>query len=785
MMLRKILPMISLAFLAATGAAEAKKSLPAAPSKLKVTALGVNSFKLKWKDNSTNEDGWEVLAALKGSKPQHYQYLPKAGLTSYTVITNELPGQTLVFQVAAYKGKPGKEKPGAASEVVEAKALTQKTFGRPSGMTAKALDDSRVRLAWSDNSTREAGYQIQFREVKSKKWLVLGIVETAAKYKIVASGLTPGMPYEFRVRAFSPGGAQVTKFSNKAVAKTRALIAPASLVAIPKLEGAFEIKWKDGSSVESGFELQVALGTGEFSPYWNFAGYNAKKVTLTAKLKDLPLDRDLRFRIRSFLVVGDKKTFSAFSNIVTQRSSGLNPPDGIAVTGASESSLTVKWNDKSALETGFRIEYRKVNTTSFLATSAVANATTATLTGLDPASNYEFRVQATNFFSGSVSKAPKLVRGRTTHALTGDLDPLGALGTAFSYQIQLTDTSSLSKLTVTGLPAGLTFHEGTRRITGNFAAAGFYAITVTAKFSDGTTSVRILHVHILAPPVVDSAIPAMAVDEGATNTVNLDDRFSDPDTASAARFATTSGSFDIIFFPTAAPLTVNNFIDYMDAGKYDGMFFHRAMKDFVVQGGAYTYDSGAKTFAEVVKAAAVVNEPGIPNTGGTVAMAKMARQPNSATSEWFVNLEDNSANLDFQNGGFTVFGRVPVAGMAVFSAINAMPIATYSLPLTPKPVKLEEVPVNAATAPAALDPETLVAVTSVGPAPLLTYSVTSRNPSVATATIATTIVNDKIQNELKVKGLTSGGTTLEITVTDLDGQTLTQNVDVTVNLVAP
>lgn len=776
MTFHKILTTIFLALLGATGTAEAKKSLPAAPSKLKVAALGVNVFKLKWKDNSDNETGWEVLIALKGTKPQHFQYIPKADITSFTVFTNDLPGQNLVFQLAAYKGDPGKEKSGAVSDVAAVKALAPKTFKRPSGMKAKALDDSRIRLTWDDNSTSEGGYQIQFREKKTKKWLVLGTVETTAKYKIVASGMMPGKKYQFRVRAFSSGGTQATKFSNTALARTKNLIAPVALVATPKPEGDFDFKWKDGSSVESGFELQQAIDGGEFTPYWTFGGYNAKKTTLKTTLKGLALDQNLSFRIRAFLILGDKKTYSAFSNVAAQRSTGLNTPDGIAVTAASESSLTLKWNDRSERETGYRIEYRKVNTSPFLISGTGSNATTFTLTGLDRASDYEFRVLASNFFSGSVSPASALVRARTSDSLIGELDPLGALGVAFSYQIQLSGTSGLSTLTVTGLPDGLTFNAVTRKITGTVATAGVYPIRMTAKFNDGSTSVRTLHLRVIAPPVVDSGFPAVAVAAGDRERFAISGKFRDPDALSAARFETTSGSFDIIFFPNDARLSVDNFINYMDAGKYDTMFFHRAVKDFVVQGGGYTYDSGTGKFAEVVKNPAVPNEPGISNTRGTVAMAKKSNLPDSATSEWFVNLKDNSGSPDFldtTNGGYTVFGRVPQSGMAVFEAINAMPRATYSFPLTPRPKLLGDVPIDAATLPATLDPATLVKVISVGPAPLLTYSVVSLEPAIATATTAGT--------SLVVTGVSPGTATLVVTATDLDGQTVTQNVDVTVN----
>ena len=120
-----------------------------------------------------------------------------------------------------------------------------------------------------------------------------------------------------------------------------------------------------------------------------------------------------------------------------------------------------------------------------------------------------------------------------------------------------------------------------------------------------------------------------------------------------------------------------NYLSYLRAGAYNNTFFHRSMRNFVVQGGGYTWTDGAAGQPVKVPAAApVVNEFSATrsNLRGTVAMAKLDGDPNSATSEWFVNLADNAANLDNQNGGFTVFGRVTAAGMAVMDAIAALPV---------------------------------------------------------------------------------------------------------------
>jgi cyclophilin family peptidyl-prolyl cis-trans isomerase len=142
---------------------------------------------------------------------------------------------------------------------------------------------------------------------------------------------------------------------------------------------------------------------------------------------------------------------------------------------------------------------------------------------------------------------------------------------------------------------------------------------------------------------------------------------------SVVRFSSNVGEIDMELFDTETPKTVANFLSYVNAGRYNQSFIHRSVPGFVIQGGGF-----GLTGNEVVSVptnAAVQNEPGISNLRGTVAMAKLGGYPNSATSQWFINLEDNSgptANLDTENGGFTVFGRVVGNGMAVADRVASL-----------------------------------------------------------------------------------------------------------------
>ena len=145
------------------------------------------------------------------------------------------------------------------------------------------------------------------------------------------------------------------------------------------------------------------------------------------------------------------------------------------------------------------------------------------------------------------------------------------------------------------------------------------------------------------------------------------------------RFYTDFGSFDIELFDQQAPQTVNNFLNYVNRhgnDGYDSTVFHRLVPGFVLQGGGFEYlpnNSPNPNLLPIPTDPAVPNEPGISNTAGTLALAKLGNDPNSGTDQFFINLADNSSNLDNQNGGFTVFGKVLGNGLSVVNQIASLP----------------------------------------------------------------------------------------------------------------
>ena len=138
------------------------------------------------------------------------------------------------------------------------------------------------------------------------------------------------------------------------------------------------------------------------------------------------------------------------------------------------------------------------------------------------------------------------------------------------------------------------------------------------------------------------------------------------------RMETTKGTVIIELYPDKAPKTVENFLRYVAAGKYDGTIFHRVIKGFMNQGGGFTPDyKKVDTFAPIMNEA----DNGLKNTRGTIAMARTG-DPNSATNQFFINTVDNTflnhTSKTPRGWGYCVFGTV-VDGMDVMDRIAKVP----------------------------------------------------------------------------------------------------------------
>jgi peptidyl-prolyl cis-trans isomerase A (cyclophilin A) len=155
--------------------------------------------------------------------------------------------------------------------------------------------------------------------------------------------------------------------------------------------------------------------------------------------------------------------------------------------------------------------------------------------------------------------------------------------------------------------------------------------------------------------------------------------------AQKVRLSTSLGDIVVELDAAKAPKTVDNFVQYVKAGHYNGTVFHRVIDNFMIQGGGMTADMKEKPTRAPIPLEA---RNGLNNDRGTIAMARTP-DPNSATAQFFINVKDN----DFLNAakardgnGYAVFGKV-VSGMEVVDKIRAVPTGPGDVPTTAVTIK--------------------------------------------------------------------------------------------------
>jgi cyclophilin family peptidyl-prolyl cis-trans isomerase len=287
-----------------------------------------------------------------------------------------------------------------------------------------------------------------------------------------------------------------------------------------------------------------------------------------------------------------------------------------------------------------------------------------------------------------------------------------------------------------------------------------------------------------APAAVASPIGDFTIYAGATRSIDVATAFSDPGVTDAVRMTTVLGNIDIELFGQQKPITVTNFLNYVDQGRFfifdptahqtASSFIHRSIPGFIIQGGGYLGTvnpsptpgsaNNAVQPTQVLVFPRIKNEPGIANKRGTIAMAQSGSDPDSAKSEWFINLADNS-NLDVRlnnAGPYTVFGKVIGSGMTVVDAIAAVPHFNAGAPF-------DNLPLRNYTSSNPVKVANLVSI------PTITHIVPLQAMS-DNANVSVAVSGSKVL----VTGNTVGTSHITVTTTDLDGTTASQQFTVTV-----
>ncbi len=784
-----------------------------------------NVLRVTWVDNSNCEDAFEIEARDTASAGNPFLSLGTvsygrqfADLSNYLVAGHSYQIRMRARRATTYNTSTG-EYGNLLSTAYSSNVINVSVPGAvtglpapPSNLTIAAFLDGgtyRYFINWDDRSTNETHFEIQEKN-GANPYVSLGSLGGTAGLNEgvgveIANNYVAGSARTFRVRAHKGVGpfAEYSAFTPESTATQGAFAAPSDLrITNPVDNGLIQVFWSDNATTENGYDFEYRLGgSGSFSSRGSISLPSLSRYQFNGGLDwfingsnqsvGFPPSTQVEFRIRAYQGSGTT-TYTSYSNTSSLTTQPLTAPSGVAVTAITKGGATVSWTDNSGNETHYQVLYRQAGFGSFniLKAGIAKNATSTSVTGLAPGTAYDIQVRASydfedgSFVPGTGSATSTFT---TRDGFISNLSPTITFYVPFTYQAQTSNASPRTSWNITGLPAGLSFNNATGQVTGTPTTTGLFTAAMTASFQDGTTDNVNLALRIARPaasPVTGTTISDFSIpNNGNASTTSLADKFGDPDSESAVQIQTTLGNINVILYNTATPLTVANFMAYASGGRYTNVAFHRsanlsgsgfpAGSRDILQGGGYVTNSAPDNFSDVNKFPALVNEPGISNTIDTIAMAKPGGQPDGATSEFFFNVKNNSAALDNNNGGFSVFGRVTAPTRSVMQAITDRPTGTYTINIAGQPRgPFADWPMNAASAPSSMNIANVVTITSVTPLPVLSHAITANtNPSVMTAAIS--------GGTMVITPLALGQSTITVRATDLDGNHVSQTFTVT------
>ena len=460
---------------------------------------------------------------------------------------------------------------------------------------------------------------------------------------------------------------------------------------------------------------------------------------------------------------------------------GDDPTDvRVATPFLASTSIEVAWSDNCDDETGYELQVRPEGQDWFTVAVSPANSTLLSLRGGSPGSTLSFRIRAlrdeedsgwtespdVTLPSGFAIEAGRFIGGTVGAPLTSPLLTVYTLegeGNASSFE-------------VSDLPEGFVFDASIGTFSGSPIAPGIYRPMISA--TDGTTVATTFITLRVKPatagPEELSPLPSFLFLSPPIAPIRHDlaPHFHDPDTSTAIRFQTNLGTIDSLLYPEACPAHVENLLNYINRGDYDGAIFHRSAITAtsgvaVVQAGLMKLDA-EENFTRIVTDPSVVDEPALSNLTGTLAMAKTGA-PDSGSSQVYFNTIDN-LNLDGpqSNGGYTVFGRVTTESLSVIADISALPRGTYTASIDSLPQTLSDWPTTVVPEDSIPAPAELVQITEATQLEdLLSYRLRPDGDS----SLVSSSLTDTELTLAPVPGAT-GTTSITIEVEDLDGTIL-------------
>lgn len=668
---------------------------------------------------------------------------------------------------------------------------------------AKAANGDPLRwftVGWNSASGSQDGFIIQARLGTQGSFVTVfsvGPNETEGSFALNGNVIGVGARVQFRVYSIkgNPNAPQARSAGSDIVSVVippDSFGAPTNLTATPLDNGVIRIQWQDNSTTEEYFAVE--LKTPEDSNFRHLGSllFNKTEVDITGF--DTP-NVSREFRVRAWrgslpaVGAGSSANGTAYSNVASAITKNLfyneetdqfGSPYDQKWLGVVEKSTP--WRDSYSIIIGTTGEEARNSLTAVnLPPGLTFNATSGELSGTPTQIGNFTTTFSANFTAAASINGTLLLRVLPPRVTSRHFEP-ATVGAPFSFTFNATSLSALASANLTGtIPPGLSYHSSNRTLAGTPTTPGVYNMKFEPTFTSYNGSVSSNFTVRVRPP--NDSSPALTqtfsnqqLAVGGTAGIDLKGFFADPDALAAVRLETTSGPLDMLLYPDSAPQTVASFLRYVDAKDYDGTVFHRLVPGFVLQGGGFYPVAPPNRFFSVVARPSPINEPGVSNLRGTIAMAKIGGQPNSATTNFFFNLDDNSENLDNQNEGFTVFGRLAEPSLATLDVLAAKP--RYNIPVafgTGGNQNMTDWPFNETMAPpVAMNQAKLLKINTARRIEPLEYELVANSaPGVLEVLLEGSLLN--------LRGLAAGNSTVELEVTDRDGNSINHTFTVSVS----
>lgn len=365
-----------------------------APTNLAVSSVSYTKVTLTWTDISGDETGFSIERKVGAGGTYSQVTTVGANVTTYTN-ASLTQGTDYYYRVRTYNS------PNYSDYSNEVGATTP-ILPPPSDLTATPLSSTQIKLTWTDNSTDENNFYIEYKTTGNFAYLT-NVPSNTTTY--THTNLTQGTACSYRVRAYNSSNSAYSAYSNEASPTTLTLNAPSNLSISATSYTQVTLTWMDNSADETNFYIERKTGVGGAYSQIGSVGANVTTYTNTG----LSQGTEYYYRVRAY----SNPNYSTYSNETSRTTLTLLSPSNLAATPMSSTQIQLSWTDNSTDETSFYIEYRTTGSYTYL-TTVPANTTSYTHSYLNQSTTYSYRVRAYNANSSVYSAYSNEVSATTT-----------------------------------------------------------------------------------------------------------------------------------------------------------------------------------------------------------------------------------------------------------------------------------------------------------------------------------------------------------------------------------